>query len=295
MSATPNTTNKEFANKTVLVTGAGTGIGFACAREFALAGATVTLMGHLAEQIEPAAEKLRALLASSGLDAECIRVAIGDVTVEDDLIRAVQIAAANSDSAKNGQLDIAIANVGSAAPGPLLLLNSDHWQYANTLNITGTALTIKQAALAMKKHGGRIITISSAAGSKVAKGMATYSATKAAVEMLTRCAAVELAHFKINVNCISPGWIKTESTQMTFSPGLLDQVTHHTLLGDGAQPKVIADGALYLCGERGAFVTGEILGIGGGMHVAQGEDFVDLVTTMYGEQAIAECFGPQTK
>lgn len=272
---------REFVDKTVLVTGAGTGIGFACAREFALAGATVTLMGHLADQVEPAAEKLRTLVG-----AERIRAVVGDVTVEADLERAVQVAG------NDGRLDIAIANAGSAAPGPLLMLDKAMWEYASTLNITGTALTIKQAALAMRQRGGRIVTISSAAGSKVAKWMATYSVTKAAVEMLTRCAAVELAPFKINVNCISPGWIKTEATSMSFSPGLREQVTHHTLLGDGAEPKVIADGALYLCGERGAFVTGEVLGIGGGMHVSVGEDFVDLVKSMYGEAAIQACEGP---
>lgn len=275
------TTTSEFAGKTVLITGAGTGIGFACAREFALAGATVTLLGHLADQIEPAAARLRELV-----DPARIRAVVGDVTIEDDLARAVQTAA------DDGHLDVAIANAGSAAPGPLLMLNKDLWEYASTLNITGTALTIKHAALAMQKRGGRIVTVSSAAGSKVAKWMATYSATKAAVEMLTRCAAVELAPFKINVNCISPGWIKTESTAMSFSDGLRAQVAHHTLQGDGAEPKVIADGALYLCGERGAFVTGEVLGIGGGMHVPVGEDFIDLVKSMYGAEAIAACEGP---
>ncbi len=271
---------QEFVNKTVLVTGAGTGIGFACAQEFALAGATVTLMGHLAKQIEPAAEKLRALV-----DADRVRAIVGDVTVEGDLVKAVKLAS------RDGHLDIAIANAGSAVPGPLLLLSPESWHYTNTLNITGTALTIKQAALAMKARGGRIVTISSAAGTKVAKWMAPYSTTKAAIEMLTRCAAVELAPFKIHVNCISPGWIKTEAIMAAFSEGLTRQVTHHTLLGDGALPKVIADGAVYLCGDRGAFVTGEVLCIGGGMHVSVGEDFVDLVTMIYGEKAIKECSG----
>ncbi len=275
-------TDQEFLGKTVLVTGGGSGIGFGCARAFAEAGATVTILGHLDDQVEQAAAKLKTLVPP-----ERIRAVVGNVTVEADLKRAVEVA---GDAA--GNLDIAIANVGSAAPGPILLLGKEGWDYTTTLNITGTALTIKQAALAMKAKGGRIVTISSGAGTAVAKWMATYSATKAAVEMLTRCAAVELAPFKINVNCISPGWIKTEATEMSFSPGLRDQVRRNTLQGDGAEPTVIANGALYLCSERGSFVTGEVLAIGGGLHVPVGEDFIDLVTLMYGEEAIKACLGP---
>jgi NAD(P)-dependent dehydrogenase (short-subunit alcohol dehydrogenase family) len=270
----------DFSGSTALVTGGGTGIGYAVADALAEAGATVTVMGHLADQIEPAAETLRARFG-----AEAIRAVVGDVTVEADLQRAVQ------EAAGDGALDFAIANAGSAVPGPILMLEKSAWDYVNTLNITGTALTIKHAGLAMRRKGGRIVTISSAAAIQAIKCMAPYSASKAAVEMLTRGAAIELAPFGINVNCISPGWIRTEAAGF-IPPSAQQQLRERTLIGEGAEPSVIAEGVLHLCSAHTAFVTGSIVQIGGGLHVFGGEDFTELSKMMYGEAAIAQLLGP---
>ena len=270
----------DFTGSTALVTGGGTGIGFAVAEALAAAGATVTIMGHLADQIDPAAESLRARFG-----AGAIRAVVGDVTVEADLQRAVQQAS------NDGALDFAIANAGSAIPGPILMLDKAAWDFVNTLNITGTALTIKHAGLAMMKKGGRIVTISSAAAIQAIKCMAPYSASKAAVEMLTRGAAIELAPFGINVNCISPGWIKTEAAGFV-PPTAIQQLRERTLIGEGAEPSVIGEGVLHLCSTHTAFVTGSIVQIGGGLHVFGGEDFSELSKMMYGEAAIAPLLGP---
>ena len=270
----------DFTGSTALVTGGGTGIGFAVAEALAAAGATVTIMGHLADQIDPAAESLRARFG-----AGAIRAVVGDVTVEADLQRAVQQAS------NDGALDFAIANAGSAIPGPILMLDKAAWDFVNTLNITGTALTIKHAGLAMMKKGGRIVTISSAAAIQAIKCMAPYSASKAAVEMLTRGAAIELVPFGINVNCISPGWIKTEAAGFV-PPTAIQQLRERTLIGEGAEPSVIGEGVLHLCSTHTAFVTGSIVQIGGGLHVFGGEDFSELSKMMYGEAAIAPLLGP---
>jgi 3-oxoacyl-[acyl-carrier protein] reductase len=264
----------DFSGSTALVTGAGSGIGFCVARELARVGATVTLMGHLPEQIEPAASSLREMFG-----ADRVRAVVGDVTVEADLARAV------AEAGQDGALDFAVANAGSAVPGPILMLAKEAWDYTNTLNITGTALTIKHAGLAMREKGGRIITISSAAAIQPEKFMAPYSASKAAVEMLTKCAALELAPFGITVNCISPGWIKTDSAGI-LPASILQQMRERTALGDGAEPEVIAQGVLHLCSAHAGFVTGAVMQIGGGLHVFGGEDFEALCSMMYGEEVM---------
>jgi gluconate 5-dehydrogenase len=271
----------DFKGTTALVTGAGTGIGFAIATELARVGATVTLMGHLEDQIQPAVQKLRDLFG-----ADAIRAAVGDVTVEADLKRAVEIAG------NDGALDFAIANAGGAYPGPILLMDKSAWDTVTTLNLTGTALTIKHAGLAMMKKGGRIVTISSSAAIQAVKFMAPYSSSKAAVEMLTRGAALELAPFKINVNCISPGWIKTESAAM-MPPSLHQQLTERTAQGDGGDPAVIAQGVLHLCSAHTAFVTGSVVQIGGGLHCYGGEDFVDMCRMIYGAELMDQFVGPR--
>ncbi|HTJ62586.1 MAG TPA: SDR family NAD(P)-dependent oxidoreductase [Alphaproteobacteria bacterium] len=271
----------DFTGSTALVTGAGSGIGFGVATELARVGATVTVMGHLEDQVAPAVERLQ-----KQFGPDRIRAAVGDVTNEEDLARCVQIAAD-----AEGNLDIAVANAGGAYPGPILMMPKQAWDHVLTLNITGVALTIKHAGLAMRKKGGRIVTVSSSAAIQAVKFMAPYSASKAAVEMLTKGAALELAPFKINVNCVSPGWIKTESADK-MPPSIVAQLRDRTALGDGGETKVIADGVLHFCGPGSDWVTGATTHIGGGLHSYGGEDFLDMVTAMYGEETVKPFLGP---
>jgi len=271
----------DFTGSTALVTGAGTGIGFGVATELARVGATVTVMGHLEEQVTPAVDRLRAEFG-----ADRIRAAIGDVTNEEDLARCVAIAAD-----ADGNLDIAVANAGGAIPGAILMMPKQAWDHVLTLNVTGVALTIKHAGLAMREKGGRIVTVSSSAAIQATKYMAPYSASKAAVEMLTRGAALELAPFKINVNCVSPGWIKTESAAF-LPPSIIGQFRERTAFGDGGETKYIADGVLHFCGPGSDWVTGAVTHIGGGLHSYGGEDFIDMVTAIYGADTVKPFLGP---
>ena len=183
-----------------------------------------------------------------------------------------------------------MANAGSGAPGPVLLLEKADWEACCALNVTGTALTIKYAARAMRRGGGSIVTVSSAAARQVEKWMAPYSATKAAVEMLTRAAALELAPFKIRVNCISPGLILTDAVRQ-FPEPLMRQCEEDTPLGAPGRPLDIARGVAYLSAPSGEWITGTVLEIGGGMHVSEGEDFEPLARARYG-QAFDEILGP---
>ncbi len=275
-------TAKSLEGKTALVTGGGSGVGFGIARRLVQRGARVMLAARRVEVLEAAAERLR-----SEIDGAQIEIHRCDVTVEDDLAAAVTRAAA-----PDGRLDIAVANAGSGAPGPILALGSDQWRFASDLNILGTALTIKRAALAMKERGGSIVAISSVEGFKVAKYMAPYTVTKAAVESLVRCAALELAPFKIRVNCIRPGYVPTEGTALAFDDEDAEHLVEITPLRRSGGAEEIGDAVLYFSAESGAWVTGQILAVDGGMVIPEGVSFEKLCRKLYGDAVMDACKGP---
>ncbi len=273
---------RSLEGKHALVTGGGTGVGFGIATTLLQHGARVTLAARRMEVLEAAAEKLHGSI--EGAQVEIIQC---DVTLEDSVAAAVA-AAAGSD----GQLDVAVANAGSGVPGPLMMLDTNHWRFANDLNILGTALTIKHAALAMKERGGSIVTISSVEGFQIAKYMAPYTVTKAAVEALTRCAALELAPFQIRVNCIQPGYIPTDATAMAFDDEGAADLVDRTPLARPGLAEEIGEGVLYFSGTPGAWVTGQTLAIDGGMSIPKGVSFEKLCRKLYGDEAMDGCVGP---
>ena len=148
-----------------LVTGGGTGIGRGIALALAREGAVVTIAGRRVDVLEEAAARLRAEV--SGAE---IRVVACDVTRADDVAAAV---AAATDT--EGRLDLAVANAGSAVPGPFLLLDDSAWRFCCELNIIGTASTFRHAALAMRARGGSLIAISTAASAAPEVSMSAYT------------------------------------------------------------------------------------------------------------------------
>ena len=271
----------ELAGKRALVTGGGTGIGFGCARRLLEHGAEVLIVGRRDDVLQDALERLRQAVPSGKAWFQAC-----DITIEDEVVAAVSAAAGE------GGLDILVANAGSGYPGPILEAPIDAWQFCCELNIVGTATCIKHAALSMREHGGgSIITISSVGGSKVEKWMAPYSTSKAGLEMLTRCAAVELAPFHIRVNSIAPGYIETEALTENFTHEFLARMVEHTPLGRAGAPEEVGDAVVYLAAETGCWVTGQIFSICGGMSIPQGEDFEELNRMMYGDEVMDACMG----
>ena len=273
----------DLTNKTALVTGGGTGIGFGCARRLAEHGAKVLLVGRREDILQDAVNRMKELVPQAAIS--CM---VADATDE------TQLAAAVAAAAEGGRLDIMVANAGSAVPGPILEMDADGWRATSDMNITSTAMSIKHAARAMRDYGsgGSIVTVSSTAGAQPEKWMAAYSATKAAVEMLTRCAALELAPFDIRVNCIQPGYVLTEATEF-FHPDFARRLIDDTPLKRAAQPEEIGDALLYLVSHGGRWVTGQILGVDGGLNIPRGADFSEMISQMYGEEVMAACSGPQ--
>ncbi|MDH3652762.1 MAG: SDR family oxidoreductase [Myxococcales bacterium] len=271
----------QVAGKRALVTGGGTGVGFGCAQRLLEQGARVLIVGRRDDVLGKAVERLKTIVPGAEASLQ-----VCDITVEDEVISAIHTAAGD------GGLDILVANAGSGYPGPILEAPVDAWTFCCELNIVGTATCIKHAALSMKDHGGgSIITISSVGGSKVEKWMAPYSTSKAGLEMLTRCAAVELAPFQIRVNSIAPGYIKTEALADNFSEEFLAGLVERTPLGRAGDPQEVGDAVVYLSSDMGKWVTGQVFSVCGGMSIPQGDDFEELNRMMYGDEVMDACMG----
>ncbi len=242
----------------------------------------MTIAGRRDDVLEDAVARLKSSLPDARVGMQ-----VCDITVEDEVEAAVSVAAGD------GGLDILVANAGSGYPGPILEAPIDAWQFCCELNIVGTAICIKHAGRSMRDTGGgSIVTMSSVAGSKVEKWMAPYSATKAGLEMLTRCAAVELAPFQIRVNCVQPGYVPTEATEEHLPEALREQMLRSTPLGRTGTAEEIGDAVVYLSGQASQWITGQVLGVCGGMSIPEGEDFEELNRSLYGDDIMDACIGP---
>lgn len=270
---------KLLEGKTALVTGGATGVGLGITRTLLRHGARVTMAARRTDVLDEAAARLRSEIAGAQ-----VGICTCDVTVEEDVAAAVANAAA-----PDGGLDIAVANAGSAAPGPILEIGAEAWRFATDLNVLGTALTIKRAALAMRERGGSIVAISSVEGFKVARYMATYTVTKAALEALVHCAALELAPFGVRVNCIRPGYVPTEGTALAFTEEEAAQLIELTPLRRSGRAEEIGEAVVYFSARSGSWVTGQILAVDGGMAIPEGVSFENLCRRMYGDDVMDRC------
>jgi NAD(P)-dependent dehydrogenase (short-subunit alcohol dehydrogenase family) len=243
------TSGPSLTGKSALVTGGGTGIGKGCAAALAAAGATVTICGPDLAVLEAAAADI-----DSG-----VRVIQADVTVEE------QVAAAVAAATVDGRLDIAVANAGTGFPGSILHLSAEHWMVPLGVNVLGSAFTIKHAASRMKDTGGgSIITMSSIASTRNTAWMGAYGVSKAALDELTRLAAVELGPLGIRVNGVRPGWVQTDAMAGVSGEANLTRARRETPLGRLGMPEDIARAVLYFASDQSEWVTGQLLGVCGG-------------------------------
>src|SRR5688572_9335002 len=191
-----------LAGRAALVTGGGSGIGLGCARALVHDGCHVVVMGRSEERL---VEAVKALRSEAPNGTQVAHVA-GDVTSEDAVVAAVARAAEPT-----GKLDVAVANAGAGAGGPIFSTTAEMFRYTLDVNLIGTFLTIKHAGQKMAEGGGgAIVAISSIAGPVTHRFMAPYCASKAGLEMLVKVAADELGPLGIRCNAVRPGLVPTE-------------------------------------------------------------------------------------
>jgi 7-alpha-hydroxysteroid dehydrogenase len=236
------------------VTGAGRGIGAACALALAEAGADVVIASRTKEQLESVAAEIEAM----GRRAV---VAPIDVNDNESVASLVDIA-----MAEYGHVDIVINNAGGTAPRPMLDTSPGYLERAFHFNVTSAFVLSKAAVPHMLDQGaGSIVNISSTMGRLRDRGMLAYGTAKAALSHMTRLMAADLAP-KVRVNGIAVGSVATSALDMVLeTPELHDQMVAGTPLKRLGQPEDIAAAALYLCSPAGSFITGKLIEVDGGL------------------------------
>jgi NAD(P)-dependent dehydrogenase (short-subunit alcohol dehydrogenase family) len=239
----------------VLITGGLTGIGRAVAVAFAKEGAMVTVAGR---REAPGAELVKQLRAL-GSEAEFISA---DVRKEDDV--RVMI---DKTVARFGRLDVAVNNAGTeGTPGPITEQTSESYAATFDTNVLGVLLCMKHELRVMQSQGfGSIINISSTMGSRGAPNASLYTASKHAVEGLTKSGALEAAAFGVRVNAIAPGPVETAmldrfSGSNDRKAGLVAGIP----LKRAGRPEELADAILFAASDKASFITGQIISVNGG-------------------------------
>jgi len=246
----------KLRDKVAIVTGASKGIGAAIARHLAAAGATVVV--NYASSKE-GADRVVADIERSGGTA---------LAVQADVAKAADVARLFAETERAfGRLDILVNNAGVYELAALEDVTEAHFHKHFSVNVLGLLLASQEAARRFPATGGSIINISSVASSVTMPNTAVYTATKGAVDAITRTLAKELGPRKIRVNAISPGMILTEGVHAAGldAGDMRKEIEAQAPLGRIGQPEDVAPAAVFLASDDAAYITGELLRIGGGV------------------------------
>jgi NAD(P)-dependent dehydrogenase (short-subunit alcohol dehydrogenase family) len=244
---------KQFENKVAIVTGAGSGLGEAIARQLAEQGAMVVA----ADLNEKAASQVAAAIERDGRTAVGIRQDVGDpVSVKKSVEFALE---------KFGRLDVAVNNAGITGDlAPLADYSLEGWDRVIAVNLSGVFYGMKYQIPAMlRSGGGSIVNIASILGSVAARDSAGYNAAKHGVVGLTKTAALEYSKDGVRVNAIGPGYIDTPLLQ-ALDRQVYDGLVDLHPIGRLGKPEEVAELALFLASDKASFVTGSYHLVDGG-------------------------------
>lgn len=242
-------------DKVALVTGASQGIGRATARAFSEAGAKVAIAARNEQQLGT----LAAEIAAAGGEALAVPMDVGDAAQVKNGFQAAL--------GKFGRLDILVNNAAITRDTLALRMKLDDWEAVLRTNLTGAHLCIQQALGAMlKQRSGRIINITSVVAETGNAGQANYVASKAGLIGLTRAIAVEVASRSITVNAVAPGFITTPMTD-PLPNELKEKMKSLIPLGRFGTDGDVASAVVFLASDEAGYITGQVLGVNGGMHM----------------------------
>ena len=249
--------DKELAGKAAIVTGATSGIGRATALRLAEAGARVAVVGRDEERLAEVALEISA----AGGEAHAIRA---DVTQEKD---AERILAATIE--RFGKLDVLVNAAGHISNGTIEDTTLDAWDAMLNVNLRAAFYLMQQAVPFLTRERGNIVNVSSVTGLRAFPGVLAYCVSKAGLDQLTRCAALELAAQGVRVNAVNPGVVITEIHKRggmndADYAAFLERSKQTHPLGRVGEAREVAELILYLASKRAAWITGATYSIDGG-------------------------------
>ena len=243
----------DLINKNIIVTGASGGIGNSIVKKLHENGANILATGTKLEKLQELKSKYKN-----------IKILKFDISQEDKIEEFIE----EGSQELGGSLDCIINNAGITQDNLAIRMSLDEWKKVIDINLTSTFLISKFAIKKMLKNkSGKIVNITSVVGHTGNLGQANYTASKAGIIAMSKSLAIEYAKKNININCISPGFIKTAMTDKLdekFKEAIISKIPSARL----GEPDDIANAALFLCSSQSNYINGETLHVNGGMYMA---------------------------
>lgn len=246
-----------FTNKVVIITGASSGIGAETAVRFASLGASVVISGRNAEKLN--------LVEARCAPAKVLRV-IGDITIEQEAVRLIELAIATF-----GKIDVLVNNAGVLESGSIENTTLGQYDRVFGTNVRAVYHLTMLAVPELIKTKGNIVNVSSVTGTRSFPNALAYCMSKAAVDQLTKCVALEVAGYGVRVNSVNPGVITTGlhlkggMDSEAYAQFLEKSKTTHAL-GRPGEAHEVAKSIVFLASDDASFTTGELLHVDGGRH-----------------------------
>ena len=240
-------------NKKIIITGATGGIGNSIVKTLSDSGAKILATGTRLEKLEELKSKFK--------NTDILKF---DISKGEEIEEFIE----NATKKLGGGLDCLINNAGITQDNLAIRMNIDEWKKVININLTSTFLLSKFAVKKMLKNKyGKIINITSVVGHTGNLGQANYTASKAGIVAMSKSLAIEYAKKNININCISPGFIKTEMTDKIdekFKETIISKIPSSRL----GEPEDVANAVLFLASDQSNYINGETIHVNGGMYMA---------------------------
>ena len=244
---------KDLENKNIIVTGASGGIGNSIIQKFSENGANILASGTRIEKLEELKSKFKK-----------IKILKFDISQSDKIEKFIDA----SSNELGGNIDCLVNNAGITADNLAIRMSLEEWKKVLDINLTSTFLLSKFAIKKMLKNKtGKIINITSVVGHTGNLGQTNYTASKAGIIAMSKSLAIEYAKKNININCISPGFIKTAMTDKIdekFKEIIISKIPSARL----GEPEDVANAVIFLASNQSNYINGETIHVNGGMYMA---------------------------